>query len=168
MDTITVTNNLLHMAYSKKDDDDLSPLRVQKLLYFVHGWYLAITGAALLTEPFVRGPYGPLLVSLEAELRGYGSLPVGDYIKQWDMGSGKYMALFVNMAAYPDLSSILGKVWEQYRRFSTAQLSTLSHSDTSPWAQTAPGQPINNELIRQSFLQMVRDRRQADSLEAAP
>lgn len=167
MDTIPVTNHLLHLAYSKKDDDDLSPLRVQKLLYFLHGWYLAVTGTCLLSEPFIRGKYGPVLVSLETELKRYGALPVADYIKRWDGEKGAEVAYFVNLSVLPQFAAILENVWAQYRRLSTAQLSSISHSEASPWAHTAPGKAIDNELIKQEFLSIARYNRQSSTTREA-
>lgn len=107
MRTLPVTNHLLHTAYRAKQDEDLTPLRVQKLLYFLHGWYSAITSTALLTEPFIRGKYGPKLASLDVDLAPYKGVPVGDYISEWNPKREKLEPFFVDMQSLPQFTEVL-------------------------------------------------------------
>lgn len=65
MRNFAMVNSLLHQAYAARDDDSLTPLRVQAMLYVLHGWCLAITGQNLLTEPFIADKYGPILPGLQ-------------------------------------------------------------------------------------------------------
>lgn len=156
MSVFSVTNTLLHRAYAAKDDADLSPLRVQALLYLLHGWYLAIVGSPLLPAPFVAGKYGPILPELASELRAYGGDPVDEYIHEFDPSSYTLRPLFVNEAAFPQFRDILEQVWSVYRPLSTVQLRGLSNQSDSPWAKTAPGEIIPNALIRDSFVERAR------------
>ena len=148
MRTLPVVNHLLNIAYRDKQDDDLTPLRVQKLLYFLHGWYSAITGVALLSEPFVKGKYGPKLLSLDSDLAQYGGVPVAEYIPEWNPGSERFEPLFVDIKAVPQFTDVLEKVWQEYSRYTTEQLSTMSHAPTSPWART----PREGEAIPHAWL----------------
>jgi uncharacterized phage-associated protein len=152
MRTIPVTNYLLRTAYREKKDDDLTPVRVEKLLYFLHGWYSVVTGTPLLDEPFVKGKYGPKLSSLDGELARFKGIPVDDYIQEWNPDTGKVGPLFVNPEAFPQFPKVLEKVWEQYSPYSTPQLSSMSHGANSAWAQTpAGGAAILQELIVEEF-----------------
>jgi len=160
MQTIPVANSVLWQAYRKKADADLTPIRVQKLMYFLHGWYTTIVGTPLLDEAFVRGKFGPVLPSLERELQRYAGVPVDDYIRQLNPDTAEMVPFFVNEKHAPQFLEILLSVWSQYSALSTAQLSTLSHAWDSPWAKTAAGQPISNELIVEDFR-----RRAAESQE---
>lgn len=164
MKTFRVTNDLLRQAYTKQDDDNLTPLRVQKLMYFLHGWYLAIVGRPLLAEPFIRGTYGPVLKSLEGELSCYGATPVDDYIKEWDDVECQVTAFFVDIKSAPQFADVLEQVWDQYAQYSTSQLSTLTHGDTSPWAMTRPGESIGNALIRDDFVRLAASNRAQQAL----
>jgi uncharacterized phage-associated protein len=152
MQTLPVLNHVLWIAYRDKYDADLTPVKVQKLLYFLHGWYLAVTGTLLLTEPFVRGKYGPILLSLERDLQVYAGGPVDDYIPEMDTTSGELKPFFVDVKALPQFQEVLERVWKQYGRLSPVQLSSLAHAPGSPWAQTTPGEPISNDLLHVHFV----------------
>jgi uncharacterized phage-associated protein len=165
MQTAPITNHLLHAAYRDKNDADLTPLRVQKLLYFVHGWYMAITGTSLFTEPFVRGKYGPKLLSLDVDLAQYAGVPVADYIKEWDAEQNKMVPFFVKPEAVPQFAEVLERVWKEYSRYSTAQLSTMSHGPDSAWARTPDGS-ISNTLIVDEFLRLAAANRARTSASA--
>lgn len=170
MRTLPVVNHLLHTAYRAKQDDDLTPLRVQKLLYLLHGWYSAVTGTALLTEPFVRGKFGPKLLSLDVDLAQYRGVPVAEYVSEWNAGTGIFTPLFVNLEAVPQFRAVLEKVWQEYSKYSTAELSSMTHCAGSPWERTVgEGAAIPQAWIVEEFTRlaaMTRARAQKPSLPA--
>lgn len=152
MQTSPVTNHVLWIAYRDKADADLTPAKVQKLVYFLHGWYAAVTGTLLLSEHFVRGKFGPELPSLTSELSAFAGGPVDDYLRELDRDDYQMKPFFVDLNALPQFEQVLETVWKKYGRLSLAQLSSLAHAPGSPWEQTAPGEPISNELIHTYFV----------------
>lgn len=147
-----VTNHLLHTAYRAKQDDDLTPLRVQKLLYFLHGWYSAVTGTPLLEESFVRGKFGPKLLSLDTDLAAYRGVPVAEYVPEFNERTGLFTPLFVNLETFPQFGPVLEKVWQEYAPYSTAELSSMSHGAGSPWERTVgDGVAISQAWIVEEF-----------------
>ena len=48
-------------------------MKVQKLVYFAHGWHLGITKKPLINEQVEAWPYGAVIPSLY------------DYLKQWGL-----------------------------------------------------------------------------------
>lgn len=152
METARVANHILWTAYSKMKDDDLTPTRIQKLLYFLHGWYTVITGSPLLEESFVRGEYGPVLLSLEPKLAAYKGIPVDDYIRRFNYETGTMEPFFVAESDAPQFEDILDQVWKQYSPLTTTQLSSISHAPGSPWDKTKEGMPIETRLIIADFM----------------
>lgn len=155
MRTIPVLNHLLRTAYAAKADDDLTPPRVQKLLYLVHGWYLAITGEALLDEAFVAGRYGPELPSLRSALAAYAGVPVDEYIEELDWDQGKVGIFLVNVERFPQFEPILKRVFDTHRHLTTAQLSTLCHAAGGAWSCTPQGSVLDNARIRDDFVRQA-------------
>jgi uncharacterized phage-associated protein len=51
----------------------LTNLKLQKLVYFAHGWYLAFTDTPLIDDEVQSWKYGPVIQSLHYELKHYGS-----------------------------------------------------------------------------------------------
>lgn len=54
----------------------LSNLEIQKILYLAHMFYMGRTGEPLVNETFQAWDYGPVLPTVYARVRGYGSAPV--------------------------------------------------------------------------------------------
>lgn len=146
-----VVNHLLRIGFREKADD-LTPLKVQKLLYFLHGWYLAIAGEPLIDGGFEKWPYGPVSRDVYDSLKGYGAQPVSDYLYDWDPVKMDVTAFFVNSEAMPRFDEVLEAVWKKYSPLTGAQLSTLTHMPDTPWSLTGAREVIDDDLIHQHFV----------------
>lgn len=146
-----VVNSLLRVGFREKASD-LTPLKVQKLLYFLHGWYLAVTGEVLVDEGFLKWQYGPVCRSIYDSLKTYGGSPVDDYIREMDPEHRDVTAFFVNTKVKDRFEEVLDAVWKKYSGYTAAQLSTLTHLHNTPWSLTEDRELIDNDLIRQYFV----------------
>lgn len=153
-----VVNHLLRIGFREKVDD-LTPLKVQKMLFFLHGWYLAIVGDALIDGGFEKWPYGPVSRDVYDSLKQYGSQPVSDYLYDWDPVKQDVTAFFVNVEAMPRFEAVLETVWKKYSPLTGAQLSTLTHMPNTPWSLTAARDVIKNDLIHEHFVGLAFETR---------
>lgn len=151
MDVIPVANHLLWLGFKEKVDD-LNSIKLQKMLYFIHGWYMAITNEVLIDQPFYKGQYGPIIPEVIECLKNYNGQPIDEYISQWDEKSLSVCPLFVNLQALPQFENIANQVWKQYFHLSTVQLSSLANAENTPWAKTENGAVISNTLIKEHFV----------------
>jgi uncharacterized phage-associated protein len=70
-----VANHFLDLAQDSRGT--LSPMKIQKLVYFSHGWHLSINnGRALIDEAVQAWTYGPVIPSLYHEFKKYGNGPI--------------------------------------------------------------------------------------------
>ncbi len=156
MKTETVFNSL--MRHAKKEGVTLTHLKVQKLLYFLHGYYLAKTGKPLLDEPFQAWQYGPVECSLYNKLRSYGGAPIDKYFPEIDKETGKE-SYFVVSEKNVDFHNALNMVWDEYGNLDGVRLSTLSHEPGSPWATTSrANDEIDNKVIKDYFSKKLNQR----------
>ncbi|MBB3121006.1 Panacea domain-containing protein [Pseudoduganella violacea] len=162
MRSTPVVNHLLRLGFREKADD-LTPLKIQKLLYFLHGWYLAVTGKPLIEEGFEKWQYGPVARGVYDALKRYGSNPVDDYIKDFDWETGEETAHFINPETVPQFSDVLEAVWKKYSPLTGAQLSTLTHLEQTPWSLTEMRERIDDELIRKYFVDQANAKRNASA-----
>ena len=72
-----LSNNILFRA--KKDHIPVTPMKLQKLLYYVCVKYVQDTGTTPIAEPFLVWKYGPVAPSVYAEFKSYGSKPIKSY-----------------------------------------------------------------------------------------
>lgn len=155
MHVFPVVNSLLWKGFKEKVDD-LNSLKLQKMLYFLHGWYLAITNEALIDQSFIKGKYGPVIPDLVEDLKKYGTQPIDDYILEYDKQNCKFVPFFVNLQSKPQFIHILEQVWKTYYSLTSLQLSSLASCDSSPWATTLDNQAIDNEKIKMYFINQAK------------
>lgn len=124
----------------------LSPMKLIKLVYIAHGWYLALAGKPLLREPIEAWKYGPVIPSLYHSFKAYGNNPL-PLIAATDTT--------ISDNEHEDIRRLLDRVWESYSKFTPLQLSTITHQSDTPWSQVYdPRQRhtvIPDELIRQHY-----------------
>jgi uncharacterized phage-associated protein len=53
----------------------------KKLLFYTHGWHLAITGQPAIDQPFEVWQWGPVVPRVYHELKKYGGGAVTGYVK---------------------------------------------------------------------------------------
>lgn len=111
------------LELSQENDIPVTNLKLQKLIYFANGLYLATTGVRLVTESFQAWTYGPVLASLYRELKIFGSDPIT--VKTLSCAD----VIPADTLAYRTIRA----VWDRMKDFSAYQLVELTHAANSPW-----------------------------------
>ena len=63
---------LIHLTYLIQGHDaDITPMKLQKLLYYCQGYSLALIGKPIFVEPIEAWEYGPVIDSVYQEYRKY-------------------------------------------------------------------------------------------------
>jgi len=73
-DPKAIANYFLELA--ERDNRPLSPMKIQKLIYYANGWYLGITGEPLIDEQVEAWTFGPVIPSIYREFREFGNRPI--------------------------------------------------------------------------------------------
>ena len=120
-----VTNAFLERSFS--DDYEIDPMKAQKLTFFAHGYYLAMTDRPLINEPFQAWKLGPVVPSLYHRLKRYGGSGIDSYLVEFNYAFGK-----IKPAAVPqgDLAfeRIRDFVWKNYGKKKSIELSNPDSS----------------------------------------
>lgn len=106
-----------------RDEPDVTPLKLQKLMYLAQANYLASTGHRLFNEDLEAFEHGPVVYRLWT--RCGSNQIIATNAAQAPIGSGRPLER--------DVQEFVGRVWKRYRDFSAGQLRTLSH-EQAPWA----------------------------------
>lgn len=119
---LQVANYLVRLAAAEDEPEGLSPMRVQKLLYYVQGWSLAQRGEPMFPEPIEAWALGPVVPAVYRAFKDLASscVPVD---RCEDASLPVEDADFVN------------GVWEVYKPYSAIALSRMTH-DERPWKET--------------------------------
>lgn len=155
-DPRAVANAFLDVAWD--DGKTISPMKLQKLVYFAHGWHLVLRGIPLIDEHVEAWQYGPVIPSIYHEFKHYGRGPITQHAKSSvELGSGEFCIVPYCLPEDDDfLSELISTIWKGYGGFSAIQLSNMTHEPGTPWDQTwncADGikTDIPNETIRDYF-----------------
>jgi uncharacterized phage-associated protein len=140
------------LTMGDRESVPITPLKLQKLVYFAHGWYLGLTGESLLAEPVQAWKYGPVVPTLYHEFKEFGNNPIKRRTHDFQPTD---LSLPEMLAA----KGLLERVWAVYSKYTAVQLSALSHETNGPWHQTVAlmqdgniqSAPIPTELIRAHF-----------------
>jgi uncharacterized phage-associated protein len=146
-----VANCFLDLA--KAQGVPLTALKLQKLVYYAHGWYLGLTGEPLIIERVEAWPFGPVISSLYQEFKRFGREPILERAPTPDYEKHE--------RAIKAATPLIEKVWQVYSKYTAVQLAALSHANGGPWHkaisqmgdQFVKNFPIPSDSIAEYFKQ---------------
>lgn len=163
---IAVANAFIEKA-KEKGINDLSVMKLLKLVYYAHAWSLAVLDRPLIDEDVFAWPYGPVIKSVYHEFKGYGSNNItkrGTAIICEDNEDyfPSYKYVFPKMPTNDDLSiTIIDAVLEAYGDLSAISLSSATHKQGSAWDEVTKGkspQEINDIAIPNTLIKKTMKR----------
>jgi uncharacterized phage-associated protein len=135
-DPRAVANRLLELARVRQVT--ITPMKLQKLIYYAHGWHLALTNRPLLDRPVEAWQYGPVLPDVYRAFERFGAQPITEPARHFTIDGWKpALEPYTMPASDPDTAysdRILRRILEQYGGYSAIQLSMMTHADGTPWA----------------------------------
>lgn len=138
----------------------VSPMKLQKLVYFAHGWHFALYDEALLDEQIEAWQYGPVISTLYHEFKDYGNRPITRMATQFVIGEGEYRIVTPTIPDDADLKAFLDRIWEVYGDYTAIQLSNMTHEEGTPWDTVwgehgvPRGTDIPSECIKEYFVSL--------------
>jgi uncharacterized phage-associated protein len=137
-----IANYLLDLARAK--GSSLTPMKLQKLAFFSHGWHLALTDSPLIIGGVQAWKYGPVITSLYATFREFGNQAIP--CKAQDIrfvpgpkGEAKLepyepsIDTDVGQGDKELAKAIINRVYEVYGKYEGLQLSDMTHREGTPW-----------------------------------
>lgn len=129
----------------------VTQMKLQKMVYFAHGYHLAKYGTPLINEDFQAWKFGPVVPEIYQSYKLYGS----DYIIDAGLARNTAKPLTFSDSA----SDAIAYTWRITKNLSASQLSRWSHAQGSPWAtvydEGNSSLPIGNAAIKDYFQKLV-------------
>lgn len=132
------------LAKGTESEDLISNMKLQKLLYYMQGFYLAYFDRPLFKENIESWMYGPVVPSVYKEFKSFGNNGIefkGDVISL--------------QSAIEE--NLFNEVFRIYSKYSASGLMEMTHSET-PWKSTKAGvgNVISLELMKQFFKKRIK------------
>lgn len=138
LNSIDVANFFIDLAKSDPYND-MTNIRVNKMLFFAQGWSLVRRGKALFKEDLRAWTYGPVAPSVYYAFQPCGNQKIVDYSGKFD--PEKFSAEEIDL---------LLDVSREYDKYSTTKLVDMTHAKGSPWQQVY--QEYENKVISKSSI----------------
>ena len=127
--------------FVKKNEEEqkgLSPLKIQKLLYYAQAWNLVMNDEKLFENDFEAWVHGPAIPH------------VWQYFREFDFSSSHPEFLEKEFSEFSDKEKeVLEMVWHIYGKFDGKYLETLTHTE-DPWLQARRG--LDSDVISQNII----------------
>lgn len=134
---------------AKAENIELTPLKLQKILYYIQGWYLGFKDKPVFDEDILAWKYGPVVREVYDKFAPFGAqnIATSTYQPQTDCTFSQ------------DDSDLINAVWDKYKGYKPTELVAMTHL-SKPWKQVF-NDPNNDiiytDLMRDYFKQYVKD-----------
>jgi uncharacterized phage-associated protein len=135
--------------------DNISNLKLQKLVYYAQGLYLAMQDEPLFVESLEAWEYGPVVPGLYRTYRYRGARSIEPPER---FEAGDYA---------PEVGELLDVVLEVYGQYSVVKLMHMTRAEP-PWRDTPRHQEISQESLRDFFSTIVEAGRFGRAIEGEP
>lgn len=125
-------------AFIQKAEDqqmaDLTPMKLQKLMFFAQSWYLKRYRQRLIDDNFVRWQYGPVIPSVYYEFSSFGSNKIDK------PATNPFGTIDPNLTTMDN--AFIDEVLETYGSFDGWKLSVMTHQPKTAWSMGKLGSVI--------------------------
>lgn len=118
----------------------ISNLKLQKLLYYAQGSFLAVNGRPLFNDEIIAWQHGPVVESVYHEYKGNGSNGI-PFDEDFDFSQFS-----------DDENELLQEVYDTFGQYSAWKLRNMTHTE-KPWLSTPQNTVISQESIMDFFKQ---------------
>lgn len=136
---------------SRERGEVLTPLKLQKLLFYADAWHMVLYDAEATPERFQAWVHGPVALSQWHRFKDYRWKPISEDIDRPDLGE--------------DLSGHMNEIIDVFGSETATALEIMTHQE-EPWISARAGlpddEPCNNYIDKQFTKQFYESFSQAD------
>jgi len=123
---LVVSNNILRRAF--ESGADVTPMKLQKLVYLTASEYATATGTHLVADSFEAWEYGAASRVIFDKFVPFGGAGISKYAKD-----AMDVANMVDEAAQPEVHDAIERVWRLGQYLSPVELARLTRRTDSAW-----------------------------------
>jgi uncharacterized phage-associated protein len=121
------------LKVDREAGDDITRLKLQKLVYYAQAWHLAMHGCPLFEDRLEAWAHGPVCKAIHARFQYLSFNPIPP------------KTVLSDPANLDDATTgFLDEVWEIYGQYSAAKLEAMAHQET-PWIEARNGMPPSEQ-----------------------
>ncbi len=125
-------------AVDRESGDEITPLKLQKMVYYAQAWHLALYGEPLFDAQFQAWPHGPANYELFKRFEDYKYNPIPAEAANNSLG-----------AIPAEKAEFLDEIWDVFGKYTAKALENMTHVET-PWIEARGALPP--ELASQTVI----------------
>lgn len=126
------------IATDEEGAEYISNLKLQKLLYYAQGVFLAVTDKPLFDDDIVAWLQGPVVESVYHQYKANGAQGI-PFDEDFDFSEFT-----------PEENELLTEVYDVFGQYSALKLRNMTHEET-PWKETKQNDVIPLQIIKDYF-----------------
>ncbi|VTR96136.1 Putative phage-associated protein OS=Thiomonas sp. CB2 GN=THICB2_210003 PE=4 SV=1: DUF4065 [Gemmata massiliana] len=160
-DAMDVARHLVRLGYDPERPDEsvlISPLRLQKLLYYCQGWSLALLGRPLFRQSLQAWRHGPVVVEVYEKFQ-----------KTRDGLTPDRVGACAAPLPASD-SALVEMVWREYAKYTPEELCDMTHAEPAwveAWGDLPPDSKSDAVISTKTMEQFFRGLGQQRAARAA-
>ncbi len=146
---LNVANSVLDRAFI--EGIDISPMKIQKMVYFIYKRYYQNTKQPLFSEGFEAWRYGPVVPTIYNAFKRYAARPIKSFFIEQD---GKAYSVDLNSSA--EFRKAIDYVWQHYSQKDGITLSNVTHRKDTAWYKAVKNSKLclsNDDILTEEWLQ---------------
>lgn len=151
---IAVANAFIEKA-GEEGINDLSQMKLQKMVFFAQSWSLRLYDKPLVEDFFAKWPYGPVIPALYHATKQYGNGHISSLISTLEFYEGGNFSFVTPKLddIGSDFSCLIDNIIKVYGRMTAATLSRLTHVSGSAWSRaTSEEAVLDNPLLKECIV----------------
>lgn len=139
---------------SLRENIPITNMKLQKLVYIAQGFSFALLNKPLFTNEIRALKWGPVIMALYDAVKHFGNRPINEKIATLDPADEIEID-----SKQSEESVLINFVWQKYKRYSAAQLSSITHQEGTPWSliwKDSEYAVIPNDLIESHYREILK------------
>ena len=136
-----VANTVIELS-AKHGIYDLSPMKLQCLLFFIQSWHLKLYNQPLFDDFIERWNCGPMVRDVHNEFQTFGSSSINSFATD-ALGYQAFLQDHDTMT-----KELINRILDVYGRLSASQLSNMARTQDTAWSKGVPHTIINFEDLK--------------------
>jgi uncharacterized phage-associated protein len=116
-------------------------MKLQKILYYAQGAFLAVKEVPLFNDEIVAWEHGPVVLSVYDIYKEFGDMPI--------------LTKYKKQSEFSEIDEkLLTVLYEKYNRYTASELRNMTHNE-SPWINAFPNGTITQDAVKSFFSENV-------------
>ena len=128
-----VANEFIGLGLCEPNVPKIDQMKLQKLLFYSQGWYLAYNDAPLFEENFEAWTHGSVIRDIYSQTAEYGREKVSDKLSELGIAENGSFSFITPNGVGDNLKEFIKNVWDTHKSFTGIQLSNATHAPGEPW-----------------------------------